>query len=77
MGVTKGGFSCIDVDVILGNCTKLTGHKNIQVGSKATWYLHGYPDGITLSQQYNIGEKPPVILYNYVITLHLGSGGCH
>ena len=29
------------------------------------WHLNGFPDGITLlGQQYNVREKPTVILYN-------------
>ena len=74
--------SCIDVDVILGNCTKLfvtkdqppstsnipSGHKKRLGGIKGynyitSWYLDGYPDRIALGQQYNIREKPFVILY--------------
>ena len=33
------------------------------------WYLTGFPNGIivTLGQQYNVGEKPTVILYTYII----------
>ena len=36
-------------------------------------YLNGYPDEITLGQQYNIREKPPVILYTYIINRHAGT----
>ena len=32
----------------------------------STWYSNGFP---TLGQQYNVGEKPTVILYTY-INLH-------
>ena len=32
----------------------------------SSWYLTGYPDGITLGQQYNTREKPHVILYTYI-----------
>ena len=38
----------------------------------SSWYLDGYPDRIALGQQYNIREKPPVILYNY-INSHAGT----
>ena len=33
-----------------------------------TWYLNGFPTGIaTLGQQYNVGEKPTVIiLYTFI-----------
>ena len=32
-----------------------------------TWYLNGFPNGIViLGQQYNVGEKPTVILYTYI-----------
>ena len=31
-----------------------------------TWYLNGFPDGSNLGQQYNVGEKPTVILYTYI-----------
>ena len=30
-------------------------------------HLNGSPMEITLSQQYNVGEKPTVILYTYII----------
>ena len=39
-----------------------------------SWYLDGYPDRKALGQQYNIREKPPVILYNY-INSHAGTPG--
>ena len=34
----------------------------------STWYLNGLPNGIivTLGQQYNVGEKPTVILYTCI-----------
>ena len=37
----------------------------------SSWHLNGFPSGIivTLGQQYNIGEKPTVILYTYILTL--------
>ena len=38
-----------------------------------TRYLTGFPTGlvVTLGQQYNVGEKPTVILYTYIIiTMH-------
>ena len=28
---------------------------------------------VTLGQQYNIGEKPTVILYTYIINRHAGT----
>ena len=28
---------------------------------------------ITVGQQYNVGEKPTVILYTYIITRHAGT----
>ena len=31
-----------------------------------TWYLNGFPNVVTLGQQYNVGEKPTVILYTYI-----------
>ena len=34
--------------------------------------LKGFPNGITLGQQYNIGEKPTVTLYTY-INHHVGT----
>ena len=52
--------------------------QNVQVGSKAanTKPLHsiqtGSPREITLGQQYNVGEKPIVILYTY-INRHAGT----
>ena len=33
----------------------------------STWYLNGFPDGSNLAgQQYNVGDKPTVILYTYI-----------
>ena len=39
-----------------------------------TWYLNGFLDGnnIGSNQQYNVGEKPTVILYTY-INRHAGT----
>ena len=31
----------------------------------SSWHLNGFPDVVTLGQQYNVGEKPTVILYTY------------
>ena len=32
----------------------------------SSWHLNGFPDGNNIgSQQYNVGEKPTVILYAY------------
>ena len=31
-----------------------------------TWYLNGFPTGVTLGQQYNVGEKPTALLYTYI-----------
>ena len=39
-----------------------------------SWHLNGFPYDITLGQQYNIGEKPIVILYTY-INRHAGTPG--
>ena len=36
-----------------------------------TWYLNGFPMVVTLGLQYNIGEKPTVILYTYINQLFL------
>ena len=54
--------------------------QNVSVGSKAenTKSLHGIytagsPMQITLGQQYNVGEKPTVILYIYIINRHAGT----
>ena len=38
----------------------------------SSWHLNGSPMEITLGQQYNIGEKPTVILYTY-INRHAGT----
>ena len=37
------------------------------------WHLNGFPYGgsVTLGQQYNIGEKPTVILYTIVLVDHV------
>ena len=32
----------------------------------STWYLNGFPNGSNHGQQYNVGEKPTVILYTYI-----------
>ena len=29
----------------------------------SSWHLNGFPDGNNIGQQYNVGEKPTVILY--------------
>ena len=56
--------------------------QNVWVGSKAanTKSLHGIQTGspmqITLGQQYNVGEKPTVILYTY-INRHAGTPEKH
>ena len=53
-------------------------YQNVYVGSKAanTKPLHdiqtGSPMEITLGQQYNVGEKPTIILYTY-INRHAGT----
>ena len=54
-----------------------SGHEKRSGGIKGynyitSWYLDGYPDRIALGQQYNIREKPPVVLYNY-INSHAGT----
>ena len=38
----------------------------------SSWHLNGFPMTVTLGQQYNIGEKPTVILYTY-INRHAGT----
>ena len=56
--------------------------KRLEVGSKAanTKLLNGIQTGspmqITLGQQYNVGEKPTVILYSY-INRHAGTPEKH
>ena len=30
------------------------------------WHLNGFPDGSNIGQQYNVGEKPSVILSTYI-----------
>ena len=56
--------------------------QNVEVGSKAanTKPLHGILTGspmkITLGQQYDVGEKPSVILYIY-INRHVGTPETH
>ena len=35
--------------------------------------LNRFPDGVTLDQQYNTGEKPTVMLYIYIINRHAGT----
>ena len=39
----------------------------------SSWHLNGFPDGVvTLGQQFNVGEKPTVILSTY-INRHAGT----
>ena len=38
----------------------------------SSWHLNGFPYIGTIGQQYNIGEKPTVILYSY-INRHAGA----
>ena len=39
----------------------------------SSWHLNGFPDGSNaLGQQYNVGEKPTVILQTYSIR-HAGT----
>ena len=40
----------------------------------SSWHVNGFPPVVvTLGQQYNIGEKPTVILYTYYINRHAGT----
>ena len=32
----------------------------------SSWHLNRFPMQITLGKQYNVGEKPTVILYIYI-----------
>ena len=36
----------------------------------STWYLNGSPMVVTLGQQYNVGEKPPLLLYCTLIYIN-------
>ena len=37
------------------------------VDKTSSWHLNGFPDGSNiLGQQYNVGDKPTVILYTYI-----------
>ena len=41
----------------------------------SSWHINGFPDGNNIDwlvQQYNVGEKPTVILYTY-INRHVGT----
>ena len=40
----------------------------------SSWHLNRFPMQITLGQQYNVGEKPTVILYIYIN--HIQRIGC-
>ena len=43
-----------------------------------SWRLNGFPDGIvTLGQQYNVGEKPTVIILYTYINRHAGTPNCY
>ena len=47
------------------------------IGSKdktSSWHLNGFPDVVTLGQQYNVGEKHTVVLllHTYIINRHAG-----
>ena len=40
----------------------------------SSWHLNGFPVVVTLGQQCNVGEKPTVMLYTYlIINLHAGT----
>ena len=43
----------------------------------SSWHLNGFPDGITLGQQYSVGEKPTVILHIYINRRHAGTPKKH
>ena len=44
----------------------------------SSWHLNRFPDADkTLGQQYNVGEKPTVILYIYIINRHAGTPEKH
>ena len=32
----------------------------------SSWHINGFPAGNNIGQQYNLGEKPTVILYTYI-----------
>ena len=51
----SGGKMSKRLDVIIG-CKDKT----------SSWPLIGFPNGVTLGQQYNVGEKPTVTLYTYI-----------
>ena len=38
----------------------------------SSWHINGFPDGNNIGQQYNVGEKPTVILHTY-INRHAGT----
>ena len=42
----------------------LSGIKGCKYKKNSSWYLNRFPDAITLGQQYNVGERPTVILHN-------------
>ena len=44
----------------------------LAVGTKTLLVSKGFPNVVTSGQQYNIGEKPIVILYSY-INRHAGT----
>ena len=55
------------------NSKRLGGIKGCKYKKKLLWHLNGFPMEITLlGQQYNVGEKPTVILYTY-INRHAGT----
>ena len=40
----------------------------------SSWHLNGFPMVVALGQQYNVGEKPIVILFLYTyISRHAGT----
>ena len=47
---------------------RLGGIKGCKYKKNSSWHLNRFPDAdnITLGQQYNVGEKPTVILYIYI-----------
>ena len=59
---------------------RLGGIKRLQIQiTSSSWHLNRFPDAdnIALGPQHNVGEKPTVILYIYIINRHAGTPEKH
>ena len=54
-----------------GESSKRLGGNIGCVDKNTSWDMFGFPDAAASCQQYNIGEKPAVILYAYIIAMQV------